>query len=125
MLATEIKPQYDEIFTMAPIRPFPDEPEKIFRILRTFGYSLDSIASEARVDSSIVGKFIHRKSHSPKVALWFERKGIYLDREYPDPNRSAKTILERITVDLPEYKLAIFRKQMNQRQTYDRSPRKK
>ncbi|WP_411821226.1 hypothetical protein [Leptospira sp. 'Mane'] len=81
---------------LSPIRPFPDDPKKILRIISTLGHNLDSIAYESVVDRSMVGKFIRNRCHSPKVALWFETHGIYLDRVYPDPFQSIKASINRI-----------------------------
>ncbi len=98
MTQTETQSNFNEILAMSPVRPFPDEPDKIFRIMNVFGYTLNSIAFETGVAHSTVGKFIHNKCHSSRVALWFEGRGVFLDRDYPDPNRSSKTILNRVVV---------------------------
>ncbi|TGN20795.1 hypothetical protein [Leptospira idonii] len=87
MITQETQSKIHEIMILSPLRPFPDDSKKILRVLASLGHSPDSIAEESSVDRSLVGKFIHNRSHSPKVALWFEEHGIYLDRIYPDPRK--------------------------------------
>ncbi|WP_207767107.1 hypothetical protein, partial [Leptospira levettii] len=65
--------------TMSPIRPFPDDPSAINRILAFIGKDQASIAYECGVSRPVVSEFITGKCHSPKVALWFEKHDIYLD----------------------------------------------
>lgn len=91
------QPKEVEIITMSPVRPFPDDPQAINRILAFFGKDQASIAYECGVSRPVVSEFITNKCHSPKVAYWFEKHNIYLDRDYPDPTKSIKT-LERLAV---------------------------
>lgn len=90
------QPKEVEIITMSPVRPFPDDPMAINRILAFLGKDQATIAYECSVSRPVVSEFIRNICHSPKVALWFEKHDIYLDRDYPDPTKSSKT-LERIS----------------------------
>ncbi|TGL97958.1 hypothetical protein [Leptospira jelokensis] len=85
-----------EILTMSPVRPFPDDPVAISRILAYLGKDQATIAYEAGVSRPVVSEFITNKCHSPKVAFWFEKHDIYLDRDYPDPTKAIRT-LERVS----------------------------
>lgn len=86
-----------EILTMSPVRPFPDDTNAIMRILAYLGKDTNAVAFESGVSRPAVSQFISGTCHSPKVALWFEKHGIYLDREYPDPTKREK-MLERVSV---------------------------
>lgn len=80
-----------------PIKPFPDDVHKINAILGYLGfYTRDQIAMEVGVAPSTVAGFITGKVHSPQVAAWFEKIGIYLDRDYPSPLKKL-SLLDRIS----------------------------
>lgn len=96
MMSETNQPKEVEILTMSPVRPFPDEPQAINRILAFLGKDQASIAYECGVSRPVVSEFITGKCHSPKVALWFEKHDIYLDRDYPDPTKVIRT-LERMS----------------------------
>jgi hypothetical protein len=79
-----------------PLRPFPDNVHKINAILAYFGYhTREQIAFELGVAPNTVTGFVTGVRHSPRVAQFFEKLGIFLDRDYPDPNKSLK-LLERV-----------------------------
>lgn len=80
-----------------PLRPFPDNVLKINTILAFFGYhTREQIAFEIGVSPNTVTGFITGTRHSPPVALWFEKHGIYLDRPYPDPTKNLD-LLSRVS----------------------------
>lgn len=96
MMSETNQPKEVVVVTMSPIRPFPDDPSAINRILAFIGKDQASIAYECGVSRPVVSEFIRNVCHSPKVAEWFERHQIFLDRDYPDPTKSLKT-LERVS----------------------------
>lgn len=78
-----------------PLKPFPDNVFKINAILSYLGYyTREQIALEIGVAPNTVTGFITGAAHSPRVAAWFEKHGIYLDRPYPDPIK-ALSFLDR------------------------------
>jgi len=88
-----------EILVMSPpqpLKPFPDNVLKINTILAYFGYhTREQIAFEIGVAPNTVTGFITGIRHSPPVAYWFEKHGIYIDRDYPDPAKALK-LLDRV-----------------------------
>ncbi len=81
------------VMSLQPVRPFPDSPAMIRRILSFIGKDVQNIIADTGLGKSIISNFINNTGHSPKVAYWFEQHGIYLDRDYVDPMKSGKVTI--------------------------------
>lgn len=99
MSSAEIQADYNELLTMSlgPRRPFPDNPDLINRMLSLLGKNQEMVAHETGKSKQLVSAFIQGTRHNPDIALWFEKHGIYLDREYINPLLDTRRVADRLS----------------------------